>query len=120
MKKVFLTAFIAAAFAFGMTSCCNNTPAEEPVDSCTETEVCEHHHECTCPDTTCAQNNCEGCVNCGSENCCKAKAGEQCCKAQGEKCCKAEGEKCCKHECEGNHEGCQHKCDGEKKECCKK
>jgi len=117
MKKVFLTAFVAAAFALGMSACCNNKPAEEAADT-TNTECCEHqheccHHECECTcDSTCAANKCEGCVKCGTEECCKVKAGE--------KCCKAEGEKCCKHECEGNHEGCQHQCEGEKKECCKK
>ena len=91
MKKVFLTAFVAAAFAFGMTAC-NNNATEETVDSnVADTEVCEHqcHHECTCEDTTCAANNCETCVNKGTENCCKVKAGEQPC-------------------CNGNHEGCQH------------
>ena len=109
MKKVFLTVFVAAAFALGMSACCNNKPAEEAADS-TNTECCEQqheccHHECACPDTTCAQNNCEGCVNHGTENCCK---GHGCCKQE-------EGAKC-----EGNHECCQHKCEGEKKECCEK
>ena len=97
MKKVFLTAFVAAAFAFGMASCNNNAPAEQTTDT---TEVCsehEHeccHHQCNCADTTCAANHCEGCTN------------EECC-------CK----KAC---CEGQHEGCaeQKECCAEKKECC--
>ncbi|MCQ2294489.1 MAG: hypothetical protein MJZ67_02445 [Bacteroidales bacterium] len=105
MKKVFLTAFVAAAFAFGMTACNNNNANEEVIDSACETECCEHHcdhqcaHECTCEDTTCAANNCETCVNKGTENCCKAKAGEQ-------PCCAHQHEGCCEHQ----HEGCEHAC----------
>lgn len=106
MKKIFLTAFVAAAFAFGMTAC-NNNATEEVVDSnVADTEVCEHvcHHECTCEDTTCAANNCETCVNKGTENCCKVKSGEK------EACC-GNHEGCQGHEgCNGNHEGCQHEC----------
>ena len=98
MKKVFLTAFAAAAFAFGMVSCNNSNNAPEAT---TDTvEACEHHchheceHNCICADTLCAQNHCEGCTN------------EECC-------CK----KAC---CEGQHEGCaeQKECCAEKKECC--
>lgn len=111
MKKIFFTAFVAAAFAFGMTAC-NNNANEEAVDSTATdtTEVCEHecHHECTCADTTCAANNCETCVNKGTENCCKAKAGEQCCEnhegCQHHEGCAHEGEACCEHQ----HEGCAH------------
>lgn len=111
MKKVFLTAFVAAAFAFGMSACNNNAATEETVDTTAETEVCEHecHHECACEDTTCAANNCETCVNRGTENCCKAKAGEQgCCAHQHEGCC--EEHEGCAHQHEGcaHHEGCQH------------
>ena len=112
MKKIFLTAFVAAAFAFGMSACCNSSEPEAAANDTNKTECCEHqheccHHECECTcDSICAQNKCADCPKCGTEECCKAKAGEQC--------CKAEGEKCCKHECEGNHEGCQHQCEGKK------
>ena len=113
MKKVFLTAFVAAAFAFGMTACNNNAP-EEPADTIVnETEVCEHecHHECACADTTCAANNCETCVNKGTENCCKVKAGEQ-------PCCEGTHECAHQHEgCEGNHEGCAHQHEGCQHQC---
>ena len=95
MKKVFLTAFIAAAFAFGMASCNNNAATEEVADTttavCTENhECCEHQHECACADTTCALNNC---ANCTDTNCCK----KECCKKDGA-CCQKEGAKkgeCC-------------------------
>ena len=85
MKKVFLTAFVAAAFAFGVSSCNNNQPAEETVDSAAQTEMCEHecshHHDCTCADTTCA----------GQDSCCAQKK-ECCMNQQG-----CEGKKeCCK------------------------
>ena len=109
MKKIFLTAFVAAAFAFGMSACCNNNAGEAAVDTLPEeAEMCEHHHhchhECACEDTTCAQNHCETCVNKGTENCCKVKAGEK-------PCCDGEHH----HEgCKGNHEGCKgnHECCG--------
>ena len=116
MKKIFLTAFVAAAFAFGMSACCNNNANEAAVDTLPEeTEMCcEHHHhcnhECTCEDTNCAKNNCETCVNKGTENCCKVKAGEK-------PCCDGEHH----HEgCKGNHEGCQGNHEGCKgnHECC--
>ena len=56
MKKVFLTAFVAAAFAFGMASCNNNAPAEQTTDT---TEVCcEHEHEC-CQHSNCVFLCCE-------------------------------------------------------------
>lgn len=106
MKKVFLTAFVAAAFAFGMASC-NNNAAEEVVDTTVaDTEVCEHecHHECM--DSVCAANNCETCTKKGTEECCKVKAGEKAC-------CEGNHEGC-QHECEGNHEGCQHHCEHNK------
>lgn len=112
MKKVFFTAFVAAAFAFGMTAC-NNNAAEQVADSTADTvEVCEHQcaHECACADSTCAERNCEACPNKGTENCCKVKNGEQC---QGNhECCKGANEGCKgNHEgCEGNHEGCKHQC----------
>ncbi len=91
MKKVFLTAFIAAAFAFGMAAC-NNNATEEVCDStpAETTECCEHQHVCTCADTTCAMNNCE---NCTDTTCCK----KECCKKDGA-CCKKDGAKegeCC-------------------------
>ena len=116
MKKVFLTAIVAAAFAFGMTACNNNAPAEQTTDT---TEVCcehEHeccHHQCNCEDTTCAATQCENCTN---ENCCcKLHAGDTaCCKGNHEGC---EG----KHECcKGNHEGCKGNHEGCKKECAEK
>lgn len=91
MKKVFLTAFVAAAFAFGMTACNNNKTAEEPVDSTVaETEVCEHecNHECT--DSLCAAEDCANCTKKGTDECCKKKAAEACCEHQ-------EG---CEHQCE--------------------
>ena len=115
MKKVFLTAIAAVAFAFGMSACCNNNAAEEATADTTKV-CCEHehhcHHECTCEDTTCAANNCETCVNRGTENCCKAKAGET-------PCCEGKHEGCAhQHEgCEGNHEGCQGHHEGCKHEC---
>lgn len=106
MKKVFFTAALALAFAFGMSSCNNN--AEAPVDSvdsadapveCVDT-ACNHqcNHECTCADTNCKAANCENCPNKGTDQCCKAKNGEKAC------CNDKEG---CKHECK--HE-CQHEC----------
>ena len=114
MKKVFLTAIVAAAFAFGMSACNNNAPAEEVTDSAAQTEMCEHechhHYECTCADTTCAANHC---ANCTDTNCCKP-CDHKCCKHEGEGCQKHEG---CegKHECKHQHEGCE-----AKKECCEK
>ena len=122
MKRFFLTALVAAAFAFGMSACCNNNnaPAEEVADS--TAEMCEHHchhsHECTC-DSTCAANHCEACpdTNCACKHhCCHhhacadtacakhAEGGEGCCKAKaaGQECCK-EGNKECHKEC------CKHK-----------
>lgn len=82
MKKVFLTAMIAAAFAFGMTACGGNA-TEETTDT-TATECCEEAHECC------------------------AHEGDSCCHHEGEECCgNHEG---CEHQCDGNHEGCQHEC----------
>lgn len=112
MKKVFLTAIMAAAFALGMSACNNNTPAEEPVDSCTQTEQtdhqCCHHHECTCADTTCAANHCANCPD--TVNCCKP-CDHKCCKAEGQDSCCAAKKECCKNQQAG--------CEG-KKECCDK
>ncbi len=103
MKKVFLTAFAAAAFAFGMVSCNNSNNAPEAT---TDTvEACEHqcHHECEhnciCADTLCAQNHCEGCTN---EECCK----KECCKDGQKECCKDGQKECCK---EGKNE-CSKEC----------
>ena len=103
MKKVFLTAFVAAAFAFGMSACNNsNNTSEETVD--TTEACCEHHchhHQCDCTDTTCVANNCEGCVNeeCACKKpCCEGK--HECCAEQKE-CCAGEQKECCeKKECE--------------------
>lgn len=97
MKKVFLTAMVAAAFCFGMTAC-NNNATEETTDSVvTEVaeECCAHECEHNCQDSVCAASNCENCTKKGTDECCKVKAGE------------TEG---CNHECEGNHEGCEHHC----------
>ncbi len=110
MKKVFLTAFVAAAFAFGVSSCNNNQPADETVDSAAQTEMCEHecshHHDCTCADTTCAANHC---ANCTDTNCCKP-CDHKCCAKEGQDSCCAQKKECCK-----NQQGCEGK-----KECCKK
>ena len=107
MKKVLFTAFAAMAFAFAMSACNNNQPAEATEDTTTAVaEECEHH-----------------CMHEGdSTKCCKAEAMAEdsvsCCKkAEGEhKCAKAEGKECCK-KAEGEHkcakaEGkeCEHKC----------
>lgn len=110
MKKVFLTALVAAAFAFGMSACNNNNTAEETVDSTAQTEMCEHechhHHECTCADTACAANHC---ANCTDTNCCKP-CDHNCCKHEGQDSCCAAKKECCK-----NQQGCEGK-----KECCDK
>ena len=117
MKKVLLTAVIAAAFVFGMASC-NCKKNAEPEQECTEQteEVCNHeceHPACIC-DSACAENHCEGCTNeeckakCCMHKCCEGEKPE-CCK-EGAECCK-EGAECCKPKC------CK---EGEKKECCKK
>lgn len=95
MKKVFFTAFAALAFAFTMTACGNNQPAEAVEDTVAATEQCEHK-----------------CMHEGdSTKCCKAEAMAQdsaCCKKEGEhKCAKAEGKECCK-KAEGKE--CEHKC----------
>lgn len=92
MKKVFLTAFVAAAFAFGFTSCNNNAATEEVVDTVVTEEVCEHECEHNCTDSVCAATNCENCTKRGTEECCKVKNGEK---------------EACNHECTGNHEGCK-------------
>ena len=119
MKKVLLTAAIAAAFAFGMVACNFHKDVEISTESTEQTEeVCNHECEhqcdhqcaeaCTCPDS-CAAKNCEGCPNHGTDKCCKQQCkGEkaECCKEGEHKCCKDGEKKCCK--------------DGEKKECCKK
>ena len=107
MKKVFLTAFIAAAFAFGMAACNNNAATEEATDTitCTEThECCEHQHECACADTTCALNHC---ANCTDTNCCKKECMKDgaCCQKEGA-CCKKDGAK--EGECQQHKECCKH------------
>ena len=140
MKKVLLTAAIAVAFVFGMTACNSNKNAE-PEQECTEQteKVCEHechHPECTCADSACAENHCEGCTDttcaCKMHKCCKGEkpacnCGEECANANCEgctneqctvpPCCKGKKE-CCKKECckDGEKKCCK---DGEKKECCK-
>ena len=110
MKKVFLTALVAAAFAFGMSACNNNAPAEEVTDTAAQTEMCEHecchHHECTCADTACAANHC---ANCTDTNCCKP-CDHKCCKHEGKDSCCAAKKECCR-----NQQGCEGK-----KECCDK
>ena len=127
MKKVLLTAVIAAAFVFGMVACnCNKNaePAQEETTEQTE-KVCNHeceHPACTCENTTCAEKHCEGCTNeeckakCCMHKCCEGEKPE-CCK-EGAECCK-EGAECCKPKCckEGEHKCCK---EGEKKECCDK
>lgn len=81
MKKVFLTAFVAAAFAFSMTACGGNKTAEEnTVDSAAQTECCEHHEGC------CQEND-----SCNHEGCCENHEG----------CC--EGHEGCEHQCEHNN-----------------
>ena len=107
MKKVFFTAFAAMAFAFAMTACGNNQPAEAVEDTTAAiAEECDHH-----------------CMHEGdSAMCCKAEGATEehaCCAKEGEhKCAKAEGKECCK-KAEGKE--CEHKCaKAEGKECCKK
>lgn len=101
MKKIFLTVAVAAAFAFCMTACCNNKTNEAAAEDTTAAacceETCEHEcaQNCMCPDTTCKEKNCEGCVNHGTENCCKAKEGEKGCCEKAEAC-----EHKCEHKCE--------------------
>lgn len=96
MKKVFLTAFVAAAFAFGMTAC-NNTNTETVDTTAVEAvEACEHVCEHNCQDSTCAATNCENCEKKGTDQCCKVVNGEK---------------EACNHECTGNHEGCAHECE---------
>ncbi len=100
MKKVFFTAFAAMAFAFAMTACNNNQPAEATEDTvCVAEEQCEHK-----------------CMHEGdSAQCCKAEGAvegqaceHKCQKAEGQECCKkAEGKECCK-KAEGKE--CEHKC----------
>ncbi len=108
MKKVFLTAFVAAAFAFGMSACNNNAPAEEVADTAAQTEMCEHEchhqHECTCADTACAANHC---ANCTDTNCCKKECMKEgaCCQKEGA-CCKKDGAK--EGECQQHKECCKH------------
>lgn len=105
MKKVFFAVAIATAFAFGMTACNNNTPAEAAQDSMpAETEVCAHecnHEGHNCQDTACAAHDCENCTKKGTDECCKKKAGEAC-----ESACQHEGEGCAQ-----KHEGCKHACE---------
>ena len=86
MKKVFLTAFIAAAFAFGMAACNNNAATEEATD------------------TTCALNHC---ANCTDTNCCKKECMKDgaCCQKEGA-CCKKDGAK--EGECQQHKECCKH------------
>lgn len=108
MKKVFFTAFAAMAFAFAMTACNNNQPAEAVEDTTVAVaEECEHHcmHE---GDSAAMCCKAEGAAE---EHACCAKEGEhRCAKAEGKECehkCAKEGEhKCCK--AEGKE--CEHKC----------
>lgn len=98
MKKVFLTAMVAVAFAFCMTACNNNKEAEATEDTVAveAVEACEHACECT--DSICT-HDCATCPKAGTEECCKVKAAEECCNHEG---CNHEG---CNHECEHN---CEH------------
>lgn len=111
MKKVFLTAFIAAAFAFGMTACNNNKAAEETVDSAATEQVEEHQCDHHCTAEECAQCCGEECAAANCENCPK-KAEGKCCKENGCVCNhEAEQKECCgNHEGCENHEGCKHEC----------
>lgn len=102
MKKVFLTAMIAAAFAFSMTACNNNANQEVVEDTIEVEEVCEHNCAMDCQDSTCAAGDCENCEKKGTDECCKVKNGaNEGCAHEG---CAHEGE-ACNHEC--NHE-CNH------------
>ena len=93
MKKVFLTAMIAAAFAFGMTSC-NNNAAETTTDTTAQVEACEGAaHECEHHVEGCAEGDCENCQHNGTEECCKAKAAEGECENAGQ--CEHAGEGHC-------------------------
>ena len=101
MKKVLFTAVAAMAFAFAMTACNNNQPAEAAEDTTVAVaDECDHH---CAMDSTC-NHECQ----CGDE--CKAKAaveGQACEKACEHKCAKEEGKECCK-KAEGKE--CEHKC----------
>lgn len=66
---------IAAAFAFGMTSC-NNNAAETETDTTAQTECCEH--ECENHVEGCAEGDCDNCQYQGTDKCCKANGGEGC------------------------------------------
>lgn len=88
MKKVILTAFVAAAFAFGMTSC-NNKSAEEPVDS-TATEQVAEPAPCTDSTATTCDSTCK--ANCPNGANCKGDKAA----CQGDKACCKDGKTACK------------------------
>ena len=117
MKKVLFSAFAALAFAFTMTACGNNQPAEATEDTTAAVaEECDHHCMHEGDSAMCCKA--EGAAE---EHACCAKEGEhKCAKAEGQecehKCAKAEGKEFCK-KAEGEHkcakaEGkeCEHKC----------
>lgn len=119
MKKVFLTAIAAMAFAFTMTACGgsdetkapeqNNQPAaqQENADKQCDKHVCDGSC-CQCSEE-CKAAKCENCDKCGTPECCGENAG---------KCCKKVEGPACEKQCE---KACEHKCDkAEGKECCKK
>ena len=108
MKKVLFTAFAAMAFAFAMSACNNNQPAETTEDTTAVAEECEHHcmHECDSAMCCKAEGAAEEHACCekeGEHKCCKAEGKEcehNCAKAEVEhKCCKAEGKEC-EHKCQ--------------------
>ena len=95
MKKVFLTAIIAAAFAFGMTSC-NNNAAETETDTTAQVEACEGAAgECANHVEGCAEGDCDNCPHQGTDECCKANGAEGCEHAQAAGQCENAGQ--CEH-----------------------
>lgn len=107
MKKVLFTAFAAMAFAFTMTSCGNNQPAEAAEDTtAVVAEECEHHcmHEGDSAMCCKAEGAVEGQA---CEHKCQKAEGQECQKACEHKCQKEEGKECCK-KAEGKE--CEHKC----------
>ncbi len=120
MKKVILSAFIAAAFAFSMTACNCNKAEEAACTSEEKTEACAHEHAaCEGHKADSCAHACQAiegqaCQHQGDGKCSKENGGE--CKHEGEckngEGCKHEGEKAAcdgQHKCEGNHEACPNK-----------
>ena len=100
MKKVLFTAFAAMAFAFVMTACNNNQPAEATEDTTAAVAKESEHH----------------CMHEGdSAMCCQAEGAAEehaCCQKEGEEhqCAKAEGKEC-EHKCaKAEGKECEHKC----------